>query len=171
MPVIKRTAVKPPDEQSLIDELAGELRSPREKGQPLILQFPIGDTADFNVYVVWDRWASVSEVYRNDMIYKAYFQFDRSLPAKIPTATGLTTAQAIVDGLLPIRIEPFPPGDGQFTAETFREALIEEGAIEVAGRLQLRFPTLDDGQETYGRLQARFPGGFRFIEELPALID
>jgi hypothetical protein len=163
MPVIKRKPPETPGREELVEQLVGELRAPGEKGQPLILQYPIGDTEEFNVYVIWDRWAGVSHTVRTRIILDAYRRFDETSEQKIPIASGITTAEAILEGLLPVKIVclvPFALMDDEI-----RKAMIEEGAIETTGGLQLRFPTLEDGKATFQRLETQFPGNFGFIEE------
>lgn len=163
MPVIKRKPPETPGREELVEQLTRELRVPGDKGQPLILQYPIGDTEDFNVYVIWDRWAGVPHPLRTRIIFDAYRRFDETSGPKIPIASGITTDEAILEGLLPVKIVSLVPG--ALMDDEIRSAMIEEGAIETTGGLQLRFPTLEDGKATFRRLETRFPGNFGFVEE------
>jgi hypothetical protein len=163
MPVIKRKPLETTGREELVEQLFGELRVPSEKGQPLILEQPVGETENFNVYVIWDRWAGVPHSLRARIILDAYRRFDETSEQKIPIASGITTSEAIVEGLLPVKIVCLVPG--ALMDDEVRNAMIEEGAMESAGGLQLRFPTLEDGKATFQRLETRFPGNFGFVEE------
>jgi len=171
MPIITRKPPEPSGREDLEARLVAELNSPGDKGQPLILHNPIAGTKAFNVYVIWDRWAGVESWLRQQIIYDAYHNCGYDPVTNIPVASGLTTNEAILDGLLPARIDPIPQGESTHSAEELRGAMMEEGAVEAMGRLQLRFPTLEDGQAAFERLQARYPGCFRFVEEVPLPTD
>ena len=115
------------------------------------------------MYVIWDRWAGVPHSLRTRIILDAYRRFDETSEQKIPIASGITMAEAILEGLLPVKIVCLAAG--ALMDDEVRKAMIEEGAIETTGGLQLRFPTLEDGKATFQRLETRFPGNFCFVEE------
>jgi hypothetical protein len=168
MPIIKKKPPELPERQEILDRLVEELRSPGDRGQPLILENPIGETDNFNVYVIWDRWAGLPHFLRSTVIVGAYMKFNGTGPNRIPIASGLTVSEAILEGLLPVRIEPVGRRDDHFPLEQLRAAMVDEGAIEAIGSLQLRFTSLEDAQAVFDRLQARFPASFRLVEEQPA---
>jgi hypothetical protein len=171
VPIIKRKPPELPERQELVERLAEELRSPSDRGQPLILENPIGETDNFNVYVIWDRWAGLPHSLRPTVIVGAYMKFNGTGSNRIPIASGLTVTEAILEGLLPVRIEPVPRRDARFAPQELRAAMVEEGAIETVGGLQLRFTSLEEAQAVFDRLQDRFPNAFRLVEEQPALTD
>lgn len=173
MPVINRKPPEPSGREELAARLLKELHHPSDKGQPLILHNRIGITETFNVYVIWDRWSGVPPWMRHEIIHDVYHDYEKESNVKIPIAIamGMTTNEAILEGLLPARIDPVPRSDAGCSAEELRQAMLDEGAVEAMGRLQLRFPTLEDGQATFDRLQARLPGCFRFVEEVPTPTD
>ena len=166
MPVITRKPSEPPS-RDLLDRLLSELRSPGERGEPLILQNSIGEMGHVNVYVVWSRWKGISPNHREHLIRDAYRAFDPGLSDKIVIASGLAFEEAIADGVLPIRIFPSGVGVDPSTSEEIRAAMIEEGAIETSHGLELRYPSVDEAAPAYDRLDQRFPKVFRIIEEIP----
>jgi len=171
MPVIKRKPPEYPEREEVLGRLVEELRTPGDRGQPLILEYPIGETDSFNVYVIWERWDGLSHRWREEIIREAFLKFDMTESGKIPIASGLTTEEATLRGLLPVRIEPVMRREGRRAPVEMWEAMIEEGASQTEEGTTLRFTSLEDAQAVFDRLQARFPGSFRLVEEQPALTD
>jgi len=168
MPVVTRKPSEPPS-RDLFDRLLGELKSPGERGQPLVLQNPLGDRGHINVYVIWSRWKGISPDHRETLIRKAYHAFDPELFGKIVIASGMTFEEAIADGVLPVRIVASGTGGDPAKSEEIHATMIEEGAIETPFGLELRYPSVDEAAPAYDRLDQRFPKAFRIVEEIPRL--
>ncbi len=172
MPIIRRRPPQPPPTEELIDELQQELLNPASGGLPLILENAVGDTDNFNVYVIWDRWIGLSQAHRQRVIRSTYQRLHPTEWEKVPVAMGLTFREAIDQGVLPIRIvQNLRRSESHLPlqlAEELRMAMLNEGAVELTdGRVELRFPTRDDASEVFQRLAHRFPGRVRIIEEVP----
>lgn len=143
----------------LVDQLAGELRTSQESGQPLIYEqtFPTGK---LRVTVIWDAWDRLPLEQRTEIILRAYAQAEgRDSRDRIALASGLTVPEAYAAGMLPFQIFPALRKGDSVSPEECRAAMIAEGASILAGseRPQLRFATLDEAEAAQKRLSQRLP--------------
>ncbi len=77
MPVVRRKEQIQghPEHDSLRDELTEHLKRDVAEGvaeQPLIVEEEIRGSSRFRVYVLWDRWTSVKDDERSQIILEAY---------------------------------------------------------------------------------------------------
>src|SRR5262249_49618193 len=85
------------------EELASELKSNRESGQPLIeeQEFPTGK---IRVTVIWDKWHRMPLEDRTAVILRAYDLAEGpGFRDKIALASGLTVPEAHAPGMLPFQ--------------------------------------------------------------------
>jgi hypothetical protein len=144
---------KSPHFDELVEALASELRQPRDKGQPLILEEELRRVDGLQVYVIWDRFVRCPEQERPDVIAAAYERAKgKEARDRIFSAYGLTVPEAADAGLLPYRLERIAP---DVITDEQAEALLEEGASSLRGKLELRFRTLEDANSAYDRLVKR----------------
>jgi len=148
---------------ALVSALVQELRQEQDSGQPLILEYRIGDTDAYNVYVVWDSWRDVPPADRSATIREAFRQFEPGSESQIPIAEGWTFAEAIDEGLLPVQVRPLLRKDDPFTREQLFEAMRDEGAIEMPEGPQLRFPSVEAAEQPCRRLNEQFNGIFGIV--------
>jgi len=163
MPRIVRPLIQQPraEFEHLIKQLADELRSSRESGQPLIEERQSEQRETRSVYVYWDEWENVPDTDRIGVIRQAYKEaLGPEFADRIVLAAGYTIPEGRDFGLLPYSImsglrktDPVPPED-------CREALLAEGAsvLENPGTPELRFPTMKDTMAAVNRLDQRLPG-------------
>jgi hypothetical protein len=164
-------AKSPPDEE-LIVKLAEFLFQPPRKGQPMIIRNPIGTTGLQNLIVIWDRWHGIPLQKRTEIILAANDTLETTLRTRLSLALGRTMDEAISLGYLPFSIEPInrtsDNADRDRILNAMRSAMREEGAVETGQRLQLRFPTLEQAQDAFVRLQQKVSGPYwLMIKEVP----
>src|SRR5437773_9446384 len=88
----------------LVGELAKELKSSRESGQPVIIEqtFPAGV---IRLTVLWDKWDRLAHEDGTGVILRAYGMAEGpEYRAKITLASGLTIPEAQAVGMLPFQI-------------------------------------------------------------------
>jgi hypothetical protein len=83
-----------PQEADLRDELIGELRTPREAGEPdIVIEQP--GTGTVHLYVKWARWNGLEQTVRSRIILDAYTAVKGEQEAlKVTVAMGLTPTEA-----------------------------------------------------------------------------
>ncbi|HEV3341237.1 MAG TPA: hypothetical protein VG125_12795 [Pirellulales bacterium] len=144
----------------LADQLAEELKSGRESGQPIIYEheFPSGK---LRVTVIWDEWDRLPLEERTEVILRAYEQAEgRPFRERVALASGLTVPEAHAAGMLPVQIITALRRDDQVTVEECRQAMIAEGASTLlagADNPQLRFATVEEAEAARKRLIERLP--------------
>ena len=144
----------------LVAELAAELRSGRESGQPTIheQQFPGGQ---LRVVVIWDAWANLPHSDRIDIIHRAYELAEGEAGRdRVGLASGLTVPEAYGAGMLPFQVIAAVRKSDPVTAEQCNAALVEEGASVLVSpeKPQLRFATPEEAGAAVRRLTKRLPG-------------
>lgn len=175
MPVIrssKQASYAASVKELLIDQLVKELLQEGTREGPVIFEIPTQDPRMIDVIVVWDSWKGIPPAERMEIIREAYSRYAGSLeeslrgvdmPAErraLPTVAipiGATVVEAVNDNLLPYRII----GTGRDKV-LVRQAMIEEGAIEIPGLTDgyvLSFPTKLLADEVYDRLLKTYPSG------------
>jgi hypothetical protein len=144
----------------LAKELAQELKSANEAGQPMIYEksFPTGA---LRVLVFWDKWDHIPFEERASVILRAYDLAEgQGSRDKIALVNGLTIPEAHAAGMLPFQIlAAWRKGDPVTLAQC-REAMLAEGASTLVNQdaIQLRFPTEEDAEACKARLSQRLPG-------------
>ena len=145
---------------SITDELAGELKSDREFGQPLIKEEEfVGGR--LRVIVFWDLWEKLTHEDRSNKIIGAYRMAEsKEFADRITLATGLTFPEAYASGMLVFQIIAALRKTDEVTREQCRQAMIEEGASLLFDpeRPQLRFETEQEAEACLKRLATRLPG-------------
>lgn len=169
MPVIERRSSGAPIEE-LVEGLASELRQSERGsqpyGQPLILPKKIGRSDAFNVFVVWDRWDGHPAPDRSSTIREAYRRFDPAMEARIPIAEGFTFHEAVIEGLLPVKLVPLFEGGEPYSREDVTKAMRDAAVFAMPGNPQLRFPTIASAKSTLRKLNGQFPELFAvFVEQ------
>ncbi len=152
--------VTPRQHSQLVDELARELKTVRESGQPFIDEEHF-ETNAIRVVVLWDRWAEIPEDDRFDVIFNAYRTAEGETYAnRIGLASGLTIPEAYASGMLPFQIVTGMRRGDSVTFDQCRRAMIEQGASTLLDPAwpQLRFATKEDAEACCRRLVARLPG-------------
>jgi hypothetical protein len=147
---------KPP--QALVDELANELRNSKERGQPLVIEERLL-TGLVHVQVVWDKFRSLSDEERIELILSAYEQVEgREFREKIVAAIGYTGTEAADLGLLPFQVLP-PQRRTPELQERCWQAMKDEGAfVDDEEALELRFRSITEAIEVKDRLESQLPG-------------
>lgn len=145
----------------MVSQLVEELKTPRESGQPLILEDHRHDAnGPLRVYVIWDRFENVSDDQRTETILRAYETFDSDYSRdRFGLVTGLTVEEAADVGLLPFQVIPMRKRDDRLSIEDCREAIAKLGAS--AGdidRMKLRFHTVEEAQTAMDALRTILPG-------------
>ena len=145
----------------LADELAAELKSQRESGQPVIHETEFPNSDQLRVVVIWDAWHNLTHEARTDTIHQAYELAEGAAARnRIGLASGLTVPEAFGAGMLPVQVIAALRKSDPVTAEQCNAALIEEGASVLVSpeKPQLRFATLDEADAACQRLAKRLPG-------------
>lgn len=143
----------------LVDELAEELKTNRESGQPLIDEqhFPTGAV---RVAVLWDRWDHVPQEDRTAIILRAYEKAEgQEFRDRIALAYGLTIPEAHASGMLPYQVFPALRKGDPVTADLCKQAMIVEGASVLLDpdHPQLRFTTEEEAAACKTRLAQMLP--------------
>lgn len=142
-------------------ELAAELGSDHESGQPLIEEKHNAASDTRSVTVFWDKWEGVPEQARISTILAAYeAAFGAEFAERIAIPAGYTIPEARDLGLLPYSILSGLRRTDPITPERCHAALIAEGAsiVENPDAPDLRFPTMEDAIDAVHRLDRRLPG-------------
>ncbi len=172
MPVRRLTAsADEPAIAALRGNLVKELTSPKEFGQPIILEDPTPETDSMRVYVIWDDWAECPREHRAQAIVEAYKEVrGDAVQLPITLASGLTVPEASSVGLLPYQIAPPLKKDPQVPQAEYRKAMIDLGASTLLGsdNPQLRLPTLKDAEAAIEHLEKALPRArWILIREVP----
>jgi hypothetical protein len=144
----------------LAAQLAAELKSAREYGQPLVYEQEFR-TGKVRVTVIWDAWDRLPLEERTSLILRAYEMAEGpDFRSRIALASGLTVPEAHAAGMLPYQILPALRLGDPVTPEQAREALLAEGASALVGPQmpQLRFTTQEEAEAALQRLSRRLPG-------------
>ena len=148
--------------ENLVVDLVQEILTPRESGQPILLERHMDVGESVHVMVVWDRFVDVLESDRTAIILDAYERaMGKAFRERISLATGVTVPEAGELELLPFEIVPAPRKlDAHTDMTTYHAALLAEGASVLRGdqRPELRFETLAEAQAAVERLEQRLPG-------------
>ncbi len=167
---------KSPRRPELIDALAGELKSGREFGQPIIEEEHF-KTGAVRVVVIWDRWDDVPEDVRANVIADAYRRAEgEDFANRIALIGGYTIPEAYASGMLPFQVMPaLRPGDA-VTPEQCHRAMIDQGASLLFDpkRPQLRFGTEEEAAACLKRLVERLPESehvWQVTEELGRILE
>ncbi len=159
----KMQAARPqprPHSQGLVEQLAAELKSNRESGQPMVYEHPL-PAGTVRVVVFWDKWDRMPLDERTDVVLRAYEAAEgREYRQKIALARGLTIPEGHAAGMLPFQILTALRRGDPVTLEQCRQAMLDEGASTLLSpeEPQLRFPTEDDAEACRSRLIKRLPG-------------
>jgi hypothetical protein len=161
--VIKRGA--PSDRhENLVDELKVELELGNNV-QPAILEEEFPQTKSRHVYVIWDRWSSVADDERTDVILRAYAKLEGAEQAEnIALAVGVTSSEAMEIGLLPFLVT-----ERNIVRDflEYERAKSEEMANTILGKRELRYPTDEAAKAAINRLQAMLPDSqWQIIHEI-----
>jgi hypothetical protein len=146
--------------QRLLRELTAELRSPKETGQPLILEQEKDRSRAVHVTVVWDEWQPCPPEQRSDLILEAYEQaVGKEYRDRILLANGLTIPHASKLGLLPYEILPVLDRSDPDYVDELHQAMIAEGASRLGDPLTplLCVTTAEEAEACVQRLQKRVP--------------
>jgi hypothetical protein len=146
--------------KELAEELATELKSNRESGQPVIYEH-VFRTGKVRVLVIWDKWHDVPLQERSATILRAYEMVEGSeLRDRIALASGLTVPEAHASGMLPYRIITALRKSDPVTPDQARQAMLDEGGSQLFNptTVQLRFATGEEAEVARQRLIQRFPG-------------
>ena len=144
----------------LAKRLAAELKGDRDGGQPMIYEQEYS-TGKLRVNVVWDEWAGVPLEDRSATILRAYELAEGAeYRDRIALASGLTVPEAYAAGMLPFQIIPARRPSDPVTPEQVRDAMLAEGASELADPQapQLRLSTKEEAEACRCRLVERLPG-------------
>lgn len=142
----------------LVQELAQELRSAKQLGQPRIEETEF-ETKAVRVSVIWDKWDRVADLDRSDVILQAYEQVEgKAYRDRITLAIGLTIPEAQELGALPYRIEPAPSTDAKIL-DKCHEAMREIGASDLfaSATPELWLATKEDAEAARELLRKRVP--------------
>ncbi len=163
MPRIKKGLEETPTPQhpGLAAELASELKSAREGGQPRIEEQHFPKTGAVRVTVLWDKWAPLPDEERSVVILRAYEQVEgEEFRDRIALAIGLTIPEAYESGMLPFRLLPVVRKGDPVTPEECARAMVGEGASILfdPNNPQLRLATGEEAEACRKRLVQALPG-------------
>lgn len=146
--------------KELAEELATELKSNRESGQPVIYEH-VFRTGKVRVIVIWDKWRDVPLQERSATILRAYEMAEGpESHDRIALASGLTVPEAHAAGMLPFQIIAALRKGDPVTYDQARQAMLDEGGSRFfhPQRVQLRFATEEEAEAARQRLIQQFPG-------------
>lgn len=169
--VVTRARRPIPDAERLIQELVQAMSHPSATTQPRVIWNPLPLSGKLDLIVIWERWKGLPFADRSDLILDACELHKVDLRDQVYTAIGRTTDEAIGLGYLPYRIAPVSHRIDPQDWDRIDKAMLEEGAVRTDSGLQLRFPSLDEAQDSFLRLQARVPGPYWSIVEETAPDD
>lgn len=145
-------------EATLVDALVSELKNPSPFGQPIIIEDWLhGD--DFRLYVIWDKWKSLTRKKISTIIFDAYYEVSPKEALKLCNVHGMTVKEGWAAGWLPFGIEPRRSREGDPTSDEYDEILLEVGASRIKGidLPQLRFHTQWEAENTMEYFESRIP--------------
>jgi hypothetical protein len=146
--------------KELAEQLATELKSNRDHGQPVIYEQTFR-TGKVRVTVIWDAWHGIPLQERSATILRAYeIAEGRESQERIALASGLTVPEAYAAGMLPYHIITALRKGDPVTLDQSRQALLEEGGSQLFNQrtVQLRFATEEEVEAARRRLIERFQG-------------
>lgn len=146
--------------KELAEELATELQSNHEYGQPVIYEH-VFRTGKVRVTVIWDKWHDVPLQERSATILRAYEMAEGPQSRdRVALASGLTVPEAHAAGMLPYRIITALRKGDPVTPDQARQAMLDEGGSQLLNPMtvQLRFATGEEAEAARQRLIQRFPG-------------
>jgi hypothetical protein len=146
---------------SLVDELVGELRTPRKFGQPLVIETPLPRSTARAMTVVWDKWHPYTDDYRIETVLRAIEVLGgQSALQEAAVVEALTVPEARDAGRLPYRIIAGFPRASQVDEAACRQAMIDCGAstLESARYPELRFPNESMAEDARQHLTNVVPG-------------
>lgn len=161
---MSRTVIKRGVPSDRHDELVDELKTELEQGQnvqPAILEEEYPKTNSRHVYVIWDRWSSVADEDRTDVILRAYAKLEgNELAENIALAVGLTSSEAVGFGLLPFVVQPAHANADTTALITYEQAKRREAENTVLRSAShgLRYPSIEAAEKAVERLQLALPG-------------
>jgi hypothetical protein len=144
----------------ILQDLIKELKNPRPRGQPIIVEDRTPETNSIRVHVIWDRWGQCDRTRRAGIVLAAYEEvFGAETRGQVTLVLGLTVAEAIATGLLPYRIVPARRRGARPADEKYQNVMVKEGAITIASDdwPQLRFATQEDAEITLEHLMQTLP--------------
>lgn len=146
--------------KKLAEELAAELKSDREFGQPIIYEH-VFRTDKVSVTVIWDAWRDVALQERSATILCAYEMAEGPESRdRIVLASGLTVPEAHAAGMLPFQIIAALRKGDPVAYDQVHQAMLDEGGSMLfhRNRPQLRFATGEEAEAARQRLIQRYPG-------------
>lgn len=158
--VVGRGTVTPPAWfAELVDRLAGELKSGRESGQPVIREDHFPRTGKIRVVVLWDEWANIPHEQRVEIIRQAYSRVEsEEFNDKITLIVGLTFPEAREAGMLPFRVLGLLRKSDPVSEEECLDAMNSEGPSDLfPGGPQLWFASKAEAEAAIRRLVERLP--------------
>lgn len=169
------SSAKPGSHDSLVRRLAQELRSPGESPQPLILEETIGATGSRHVHVIWDRWKTLSDDERSQVIVEAYSRADGpEVAEQITIAAGVTPKEALALGLLPWKVvraqkksaRPTPPMLNDVVDASRAEQVERQSTVLGRSVRELRYAREEDAEQARQRLEQAVPGSrWKLVKE------
>lgn len=95
----KLTLTPGPTEEDLKNELLGELKAPKEVGEPdIIIQGKA--PAGVHLFVIWSKWAGLEQVVRSRIILDAYEAWKGEQEAlRVTVSMGLLPEEAKTMGI------------------------------------------------------------------------
>jgi hypothetical protein len=94
MPIERRSPPKPPETQSLLDELKREweLGEQSTNSEPRIILEERSKRSPLHIYVIWSKWENLSQLYRSEIIMDAAEKvLEPEDMIRITIAMGLTS--------------------------------------------------------------------------------
>jgi hypothetical protein len=155
-PETRRGAVR----KELAAQLATELNSSRESGQPFIYEQEYR-TGKLTITVIWDKWDGVPLQERSATVLRAYELAEGSaFRDRVALASGLTVPEAHAAGMLPFEIIAALRRGDSVTQEQAEQAMLAEGGTKLVdrGRVHLRLATREEAEACRQRLIHRLPG-------------
>jgi hypothetical protein len=145
-----------------VRELASELRSDRQFGQPRVEETEFS-TGAVRVYVVWDKWEGVPDKDRIGVILDAYEQAEgKEYRDRITLSAGWTFPEARELGLVLYRVElsPTARSSSPELLAQYHEALRRMGASDLfdSEGPELWVGTWEEAEACRERLRKEFPG-------------
>jgi hypothetical protein len=169
MPLTTKSEDKtlPSDYNQLLNTLKNEWNNPKESGLPIIIEDQSLRTKSVRLYVIWDRFSEVPRDVRSQLIAEAYKDIHRDASEQITLIIGYDVEEAVNVGLLPYKIECRLKSSEKETYEKCRQALLQFGAWQRRGQLELRFADEKNARKVYSNLQQQCQGPFwAFVIEI-----
>jgi hypothetical protein len=160
--------------ETLVADLAKEIKDPRHIGQPIILEKAGMGNQSIVAHVIWDQWEDCPRELRADIILDAY---ERALGPeyreKISLPIGIVVPEATAMGMLPYWVSPMG-STRQNPSEEERDAMVRAGGSALADfRLpEVRCATMEDAEAAIRFLTESRPGSqWMIVEQVYAPSD